>query len=314
MLAITAQLIVELEGQVIQTVPLTMPVLGIGRSPESALSLPHNLVSRNHAELHMTAQGPVLTDLASSNGTFSGEQRLLPNQPHVLSDGSSFRIGPYILTYQVVKPISPTLKRADEVAPEPALPDVATVAQVISFAVQPEAQPREKLASSQIAARSESIYQRFLPDIYQENDFLRRFLHIFEDIWEPLEQRQDHISMYFDPSTSPAAFLSWLASWLDLSFNEHWPEARRRHLLAQAMELYRWRGTPYGLIRMIEVCAGVTPVIKELPTEPFIFHISVTLPPTAASSAVDKDLIESLIQTHKPAYAGYILEVTPSVA
>jgi phage tail P2-like protein len=124
-----------------------------------------------------------------------------------------------------------------------------------------------------------------------------------------LEQRQDHIEMYFDVQTCPPAFLPWLASWLGLSLNERWPEARRRRLLAQAMELYRWRGTHYGLVRMIEVCTGITPVITEHPSQPFVFRIRITLPPGTSGEAVDKDFIEELIQAHKPAHAGYVLEV-----
>lgn len=112
--------------------------------------------------------------------------------------------------------------------------------------------------------------------------------------------------MYFDPRTCPAPFLPWLASWLGLTFNPHWPEARRRRLLAQAMDLYRWRGTHYGLIRMIEVCTGLTPVIIENPLEPFVFRVRIT---GISKGVVDKELIEELIRTHKPAHAGYILEV-----
>jgi phage tail-like protein len=156
------------------------------------------------------------------------------------------------------------------------------------------------------AQLTQSLYSRYLPGIYQDNDFLQRFLSIFEDVWEPLEQRQNYIHMYFDPRTCPVSFLPWLASWLGLSFNPHWPEARRRRLLAQAMDLYRWRGTRYGLIRIIEVCTGLTPVIIENPLEPFVFRIRIT---ATAENAVDKDLIEELIRTHKPAHAGYILEV-----
>ena len=77
-----------------------MPVLSIGRGPESGLPLPHALVSRRHAELRTGPQGPILTDLGSSNGTFIGKERLLPNQPRVLVDGAVFRIGPYTLTYR----------------------------------------------------------------------------------------------------------------------------------------------------------------------------------------------------------------------
>jgi phage tail-like protein len=175
------------------------------------------------------------------------------------------------------------------------------VAQTGQLIVQPVPGPS--------ADRSDSIYLRYLPDIFQENDFLRRFLNIFEDIWEPLEQRQDHIEMYFDPLTCPESFLPWLASWLDFPFNTYWPVAQYRRLLAQAMELYRWRGTRYGLIRMIELFTGLTPVITENPSESFVFHIRITLPPGSSGETVDKGLIEELIQMHKPAHAGYLLEV-----
>ena len=110
----TDQLIVQLEGKVIQTLPLDMPVIRIGRTPENGLSLSHQMVSRVHAELRMEPQGLVLTDLGSSNGTFIGTQRLLPNQPHVLTDGTTFRIGPFLLTYQASKPASQFREREDE--------------------------------------------------------------------------------------------------------------------------------------------------------------------------------------------------------
>ena len=64
--------------------------------------------------------------------------------------------------------------------------------------------------------------------------------------------------MYFEPRTARAA-ASWLGGWLDVTLDPHWPEDRRRGLLAEAMELYRWRGTAYGLSRMIEVSTGLGP-------------------------------------------------------
>src|SRR5438270_3282026 len=113
-MATPGQLQVRLEGQLIQTLPRTMSVLTIGRAPESGLSLPDSLVSRSHAELRLEAQGPVLTDLGSSNGTFIGGQRLLPHHPHVLADGASFRIGRYILTYQASPSAAPPAEPVDE--------------------------------------------------------------------------------------------------------------------------------------------------------------------------------------------------------
>ncbi|MBC8161187.1 MAG: phage tail protein I, partial [Roseiflexaceae bacterium] len=153
-----------------------------------------------------------------------------------------------------------------------------------------------------------SSYVDRLPVIYHDNDFLARYLLIFEAIWEPLEQRQDFIDMYFDPYTTPAEFLPWLASWIDLDLNTHWPEARQRQLLAEATELYRWRGTRYELTRIIEICTGLTPEILEDPAQPFIFRVRLQIP---AHSSVDLALVEDLVRTHKPAHAGYILELQP---
>jgi phage tail-like protein len=158
-----------------------------------------------------------------------------------------------------------------------------------------------------------SRYLRYLPGLFHDDDFLGRFLLIMEAIWEPLEQRQDHIELYANPRTCPESFLGWLGSWLSLALDDHWPEARRRNLLKEAMDLYRWRGTRYGLMRMIEVCTGLAPEIDDVPapsdsarSEPFVFRVRLTIPPDAG---VDRELVETLVRAHKPAHAGYVLEV-----
>lgn len=306
MSAYIARLIVQLQGAVVQTLTLNMPVLRIGRTPENGLMLDDHKISRNHAEIRQGSQGATLTDLGSSNGTFIGDQRLPPQLPYLLTDGTSFRIGSYLLFYRTSEV---GLPETDEPAPPPTeLPTLPAESGI----------PAEALAGSQRAARPAgrtperrlvSMYTRYLPDIYQENDFLQRFLCIFEDIWEPLEQRQDHIALYFDPRTCPVSFLPWLASWLDIPLNTHWPESRQRRLLEQAMELYSWRGTGYGLARMIEICTGLTPKITEKPDEPFVFSIRITFSSTSRSEGIDRALLEELIQAHKPAHAGYRLEI-----
>jgi hypothetical protein len=72
------------------------------------------------------------------------------------------------------------------------------------------------------------------------------------------------------------------------------------------VELYRWRGTRYGLTRLIEVCTGVTPLIAETPENPAVLHIRVSIPP---ESKVDRGTIERLVQEHKPAHTAYLLEI-----
>jgi phage tail-like protein len=148
-----------------------------------------------------------------------------------------------------------------------------------------------------------SRYLRDLPVIFHDNDFLGRFLKGFETIWEPREQRQDHIALYFDPRTAPAAFLPWLASWVDLPIDPDWPEERTRRLVADAMGLFRWRGTRYGLTEIIRASTGVTPEIVE--DGPFMFRVRLRAP----AGAVDRAMVASLIETHKPAHTGYVLDL-----
>ena len=316
----TRRLIVQRGESVLQTVTLDRAVLTIGRTPENGLALADALVSRHHAELRLEPEGPTLTDLHSSNGTFVEGNRLPPNQPRLLTNGARIQIGPFLLIYQAGPQADPPGSATEsEHGGVMAAVDVASVDGVDALPLQPvqAMQPVQELARTpmrqprpllpaHVATGPASMYIESLPVIYADNDFLARFLLLFENVWEPLEQRQDHIEMYFDPRTCPASFLPWLASWLDLSFNQHWPETRRRRLLAEAIDLYRWRGTRYGLVRMIEVCTGITPEVSDNPSQPYIFDVKITLP---QDGDVDKDLIDELIQAHKPAHAGYRLEV-----
>jgi hypothetical protein len=57
---------------------------------------------------------------------------------------------------------------------------------------------------------------------------------------------------------------------------------------------------------MIEVCTGLTPIITEQKNAPYVFEIAVAIPP---GSGVQRELIEELIATHKPAHVGYVLHV-----
>ena len=321
MAASLGQLIILFEGEVIQKLPLTMDVLKIGRVPESGLQLSHAMVSRTHAEVRVEAQGPILTDLGSTHGTIVKGQRLLPNEPLVLVDGAVFRIGPYSLIYQTIESTTYPLDQDGKQLPRLEVEEggaklagdgladgASSTLQQDVLAINTPYRSGELAPPGSLEHDPGSIYLYNLPDIFQENDFLRRFLLIFEDLWEPLEQRQDHINMYFDPRTCPESFLPWLAGWLGLVLPTHRPEVHR-HFLTQAMDLYNWRGTRYGLVRMIEVCTGLTPEIVEIPTRPYVFLIRVTVPAGFPGEIPDRQLIEELIQTHKPAHIGYLLEV-----
>jgi phage tail-like protein len=293
----------SLDGSLVQTALVTGEVLTIGRLPGNRVVLPHPTVSRHHAEVRVENDRVVLTDVGSSAGTAVDGVRLAPDQPVLLEANSDVRIGPYRLTFtpsqlEIAAPIEPPAAPASRGALGP----LVAPAEIDELLAPVRMRPT---FPALLAAGPLSRYLQHLPAIFQDDPFLGRLLLIFESTWEPLEQRQDHIALYFDPRTAPAQFLEWLAGWLHLTLNPHWPEERRRLLLDEAMELYRWRGTPYGLTRMIEVCTGLEASITERPDEPFTFRIAITVP---SGGRPQRELVEELVATHKPAHVGYVLE------
>lgn len=316
------QLLIRQPDNTVRSFPLSGEKITIGRNPENTLQLEHPLVSRHHADLQVDPQGLVITDLGSANGTLIGADRLLPNQPRVIAPGVAVHIGPFTLIFQsaaltpeLPEPPPVTPVQDGETQPVPIEPAPATLPIEI-LPPPPPLPPVSVQRSLALSPRPQRLpirdqrtrYLQHLPTIFQDNEFLNRYLLIFESIWEPLEQREDYIEMYFDPRTCPASFLPWLAGWLGMSLNRHWPEARCRQLLAEGLDLYHWRGTRYGLTRMIKVCTGLTPEITEDPAQPFFFRVRIL---ETSASDIDWVLIEELINAHKPAHAGYVLEKRP---
>jgi phage tail-like protein len=292
------QIIVQYQGQDVHVKPVDGN-LSIGRLPENDLALALPGVSRRHAEIQQTETGLVIVDLDSEKGTFIAGNRLLPGQPYPLPVGTAIQIGPFVLTYQLLEAGSSTPIASDEkAAPEPAVIEIEPVPSV------PIKPAREYETAPLIYGQSS--YLKYLPAMFQEHDFSERFLKIFETIWEPLEWRQNSLEMYFDPRTAPTSMLDWLAGWLGLPVAVHYPESRRRALLFWAIDLYRWRGTSYGLARFIELSTGFGATISNEPNKPFVIRIKINPPP---DETVPLELLEDVIRTHKPAVMGYVIEI-----
>ncbi len=299
-------LVIEFDGDVVRTIPLSFDVLRIGRAPDNDLSLQHPRISRYHAELKLTPDGLIVTDLGSANGTWIQGVRLLPHQPTRLDRGGLLRVGPFQLVTRLTPSDQPGWA-------EPTAPDGDGryrtgngLPEVIDGLVEVEPAPRRPTLPVPPPVVHASRYLEYLPAMFADNDFLGRFLLIFETLWEPLEQRQDHIGMYIDPATCPAPFLAWMASWFDMPVAGHWPEARVRELLGQVSDLYRWRGTTYGMAQMIEIWTGILPQIEESTAKAYVFRVRMKAP---AGASVNRLLVEDLLRAHKPAAAGYVLEI-----
>jgi phage tail-like protein len=117
--------------------------------------------------------------------------------------------------------------------------------------------------------RSSSI--RHLPAVYRDDalsaDFLDRFLSIADATLERIEKTLDDVPAYLDPAATPAGpdddFLSWLATWVGISFERRWPVPRRRAFLANAHTLFKLRGTVDGIRLHVLLATGVDAHVLE---------------------------------------------------
>jgi phage tail-like protein len=234
-----------------------------------------------------------------------GEPRVLYEHSveYTLDDGAEIEVFPTDLVLVFQKYVARPAPEADVPAETPTTPEPErpTGARVRPPVPPPAAEPWVR------PQHEPSRYLADLPIIFQENEFLGRFLRIFEDIWEPLEWRQNHIDMYFHPATTPAAMLPWLASWIGADMDGVWDDQQRRRIVAETCaRVYRLRGTREGLRQTLQLYTGASVRIEHIPDRPFVVRIDVTLP---ARSTADERLLERLIERHKPAHIGYELRV-----
>ncbi len=94
-----------------------------------------------------------------------------------------------------------------------------------------------------VAVHPKGSYLNHLPEIYHDQDFIGRYLMLFESFWKPINQQINQIDLYFDPAFTPSEFLPWLGSWLGVVWDENLPEERKRNLLQVAVQMYQRRGT-----------------------------------------------------------------------
>ena len=110
-------------------------------------------------------------------------------------------------------------------------------------------------------------YRLELPAVWSKDPsargFLDGFLSLFERVFTRIEDDRDAFYRLLSPVAAAPDVLAWLAALLDLTFDPSWPLERRRALVLAAAELYRRRGTPAGIVRYVEVYAGVRPVVTE---------------------------------------------------
>jgi phage tail-like protein len=159
-----------------------------------------------------------------------------------------------------------------------------------------------------------------LPAIYQEDLFTMEWCRGLDDVIAPAITTLDCLDCYIDPTLAPSDFLDWLGSWVGILLDESWPVVRRRDAIANAVELFRHRGTVEGLTRHVALLTGGDVTVHDngavaasktpggdFPGEPaprVAVRVEVDDPSSINEGALDRIVIQA-----KPAHVVHRVEV-----
>lgn len=161
-----------------------------------------------------------------------------------------------------------------------------------------------------------------LPAVYQDDEFLDRFLVAFDVALAPVFSTLDNLHCYVDPRLAPDDFVEWLASWVGVA-PDGTPSAARPEMVARAITLHRRRGTIRGLKDVVQLTFGGSVEVEEsggaawsidpggnLPGHPEArLHVRLSV---ADPSAVDLRHLNSVVAAAKPVNMPHAVEVVAS--
>lgn len=300
-------------------ITVTRDGLTVGRVPDNDLVLLNTQISRRHMRIMWQGRQFWVEDLDSRNGTWLRDRRLQPHHAEPLNPGDTVRVGPYVFTYVGIQSEPPRPSRLPEESMLQTPPRVfrapSSIPEESQLEEDDEGDDEEPplLQSGPPPAdgypvgvpRDASTWLQYLPGIYGQHDFIGRYLLIFESLLAPVMWLRDNFTMYMDSDSAPDDWLYWIASWFDLLIMPDLPLERLRAILNEAGWLFARRGTRVGLARLLELYFGVEPQIVESDDRP---HFTVRLA-LGDDRLQTRALVEQLIESQKPAFAGYTLEL-----
>src|SRR5262249_31919940 len=143
------------------------------------------------------------------------------------------------------------------------------------------------------------------------------------------ENALERFDAVLDPLRTPEPFVPMLARWVDLqriferrsqgkdpALHQLMPTGlgRLRALIAAAAFLSQWRGTRKGLLLFLQIATGMSGFeideqVMGQDGKPRPFHVRVSAP---AAAKPERELIEQIIESERPAHVTYELEFRPS--
>jgi len=181
-------------------------------------------------------------------------------------------------------------------------------------------------APERTSLREPSSYLRYLPTIYWEDDFLGRFLRIFEDVLTPVQGTVNTVPQQFDPALASPAMLEMLATWVGVGEYPGLDDSAWRRLVKASLLLHSLRGTKRGMKLALDIVTGREPFITEyspglvlgadaalglnssLETGAALqFHVAFD----CRQSEVDPALVHAIIGRYKPVHVTYTVSYLP---
>jgi phage tail-like protein len=104
-----------------------------------------------------------------------------------------------------------------------------------------------------------------LPVSMVEDEFLVRFLRIFQDVAETVFHQIDNLPHMFDPSVAPLSMVRTLGGWVGLDWiDPSLDDERQRQIVTKYFSLLRWRGTKRGMRQLLELITESPATVEEI--------------------------------------------------
>jgi phage tail-like protein len=146
-----------------------------------------------------------------------------------------------------------------------------------------------------------------LPGGMLDDEFLVRFLRIFQDGGQTYLDQIDTLEHIFDPAVTPTPMIRILGEWIGLDYlDAELPDDVQRRLVRKYGALIAWRGTRKGMADLLEAITGSPAEVTDFggvfaaddPRDDFRSHVAITV--ADSGWATDDDLLR-IVQRELPA-------------
>lgn len=162
----------------------------------------------------------------------------------------------------------------------------------------------------------------YLPEIYDqaEDAFLKRFLGVFQSVYEELTEQISAMPHLLYPRHADRETLEWLANWFGMENIDIWNREQLIWLLENRARMEKVRGTRQYLEEMISQLTGVIPYIVEYHSLDryrtdqrrnrrleqlyggSCYEVTVLLPSEAVKTQADTASLHRIIEDGTPAF------------